>query len=170
MAAMRRLAQRLAENTGASLGAAGVLVAAGLGLTQAPDEWLFLGIVLSGIAVAWAAVTLWGAITTTSRAAAFRRALGRALEEGEDILRSKPDDEQARSWSKGVHDLINAGLGESEAALFMSSHDLGTIFQSPTTTEADLFMERRLQRLSRLLDRIHSMSVGIDFDPEQWTQ
>ena len=67
-----------------------------------------------------------------------------------------------------MYDLINAGLGESEAALFMSIHDLGTIFQSPTTTEADLFMERRLQRLSRLLDRVHSMSVGLDFDPKQW--
>jgi hypothetical protein len=165
---MRRFAQRLAENTGASLGAAGVLVAAGLGLTQARDAWLVLGIVLSGIAVIWSAATLWGATTTSSRAAAFRRALGRTLEEGEVIQRSKPDDEQVVSWSKGVHDLINAGLGESEAALFMSIHDLGTIFQSPTTTEAELLMERRLQRLSRLLDRIHSMSVGVDFDPERW--
>ena len=67
-----------------------------------------------------------------------------------------------------MHDLINAGLGESEEALFMSSHDLGTVFSSPSTTNADLFMERRLQRLSRLLDRIHSMSVGLDFDPKQW--
>jgi len=93
---------RGSPRTPASLGAAGVLVAAGLGLTQARGAWLVLGIVLSGIAVTWAAVTLWGATTTTSRTAAFRRALGRALEEGEVIQRSKPDDEQAPVLEQGA--------------------------------------------------------------------
>jgi hypothetical protein len=46
MRAMLRLALKLAEHTGESLGAAGVLVAAGLGLTQTSDGWLILGIIL----------------------------------------------------------------------------------------------------------------------------
>jgi hypothetical protein len=167
MTAMRRLAQGLAENTGASLGAAGVLVAAALGLTQAGGGWLVVGIVLAVIALIWAGVTLGAAMIQSARTNAFRQALARAQRDGEAILRSKPDSARAEAWGQ-VHDLIAAGLGDAEAELFPSNHDLGIGLRSPNDTDADVWMRRRLQRLSRLLDRIHSMSARIDFDSKQW--
>jgi hypothetical protein len=167
--------QWLAENTGASLGAAGVLVAAvatALGLTQAGDGWLVLGIVLAVGAVAWSIVTLWAAKVQSTKSETFRQALARAQREGDDLLRSGPDDARADAWVQKVHDLIAAGLGEAEAELFMSDHDIHVGMKVATElrvpTDAETQMELRLQRLSRLLDRIHSMSARIDFDPTRW--
>jgi hypothetical protein len=94
--------------------------------------------------------------------------LARAQRDDEAILRSKPDSARAEAWADKVHDLIAAGLGDAEAELFLSNHDLGIGLRSPTDTDADVWMRRRLQRLSRLLDRIHSMPARIDFDPTRW--
>jgi hypothetical protein len=72
----------------------------------------------------------------------------------------------------GGRDLIAAGLGDAEAELFMSNHDIHVgmkaVSELRVPTDAEVQMELRLQRLSRLLDRIHSMPARIDFDPERW--
>jgi hypothetical protein len=74
-----------------------------------------------------------------------------------------PDELAARVWGQSVYDLILSGLGESEAQLFMSNHDLGVAYASQKDTTSALFMRRRLQRLSRLLDRAYAQHVGVDF-------
>ncbi len=89
---------------------------------------------------------------------------------GEVILHSDPDnDARLEAWVQNVHDLIAAGLGDAEAELFLSDHDVRVGMKSVTELKVDSDAERqmglRLQRLTRLLDRIHSMPARIDFDP-----
>jgi hypothetical protein len=171
---MGRLAPRIAENTGPSLGASGVFVAAALGLTQAGGGWLALGVALAIAAVFWAGFTLWAATTQSMRSEAFRQALARAHRDGEAILQSDPDDARSEAWVDKVHDLIAAGLGDAEAELFLSNHDIHVgmkvTIELRVEPPAETQMRLRLQRLSRLLDRVHSMPARIDFDPEQWVQ
>ena len=137
--------------------------------------WLVLGIALALLAVFWAGFTLWADTVQSAKSEAFRHALGRAHRDGEAILESDRDnDARAEAWIQKVHDLIAAGLGDAEAELFLSDHDVRVGARSVTElrvdSDAERLMRLRLQRLSRLLDRIHSMPARIDFDPKRWAQ
>jgi hypothetical protein len=159
----------LTENTGAALGTAGVVIAGGLALTQAKGMWVWVGIAVSAVATVLAVWALWVTVAASSKSRAFRDALGRALKDGEDLLGSEQlDDESAQSWGQSVYDLIDAGLGPSEAQLFLSDHDLGVMYSSGLGGTPKRFMHRRLQRLSRLLDRAHTLHVGPDFDAKRY--
>jgi hypothetical protein len=131
-----------------------------------------VSIALAVGAVGWSIVILWAAKAQSARSEAPRQALARAQREGDEILRSGADDTQTEASVQKVHDLIAAGLGDAEAELFLSNHDIHigmkAVSELRVPTDAEVQMELRLQRLSRLLDRVHSMPARIDFDPKRW--
>lgn len=155
----------IAENIAPTLTITVAISAVGLAITarsHGTPFWVGVGVVVVGGVGALLTVGL--ALTRTIKTREFRDALGRAFEAGEELLAPNPDPQLVTAWVNDTYELILAGLGESEAQLFLSNHDLGLAYASvhdPTPTGS---MQRRLQRLSRLMDRAYPLHVGIDFD------
>jgi hypothetical protein len=162
-----RLRNAVADNVAPTLTVTVALAAAGLAVTTRTTGWPFwIGVALVTVGGVGALLTLGVALARSVKTRAFRDALGRALAAGEKVLAANPDETKARAWGQSVYNLILSGLGESEAQLFLSNHDLGVAYASQKDTSGTLFMRRRLQRLARLLDRAYAQHVGVDFSPK----
>jgi hypothetical protein len=124
-------------------------------------------------------------LTDAQKRAALRDLLADALDEGHALRRtlykeggelkltSKQDVEE---WVDHTHDLIEASLGRLEAWRFLSNEgytpeDLGWDFKpAPWTNWRDekYLRSARMKRLDELINRVDSLDINADFDPQEW--
>jgi hypothetical protein len=167
MLAGLRYVRAIADNIAPTLTITVAIGAAGLAITSRTHGTPYwIGVAVAVIGGLGAILTLGVALARTVKTREFRDALGRAFEAGEDLF-DEPEWSLVTPWVNDTYELILAGLGESEAQLFLSNHDLGLV-QAPVHDKSpQRSLERRLQRLSRLLDRAYAVHVGVDFDTKR---
>lgn len=168
---LRAFLGRIVGNAGSSLTAGGTVLAIGLGVASVgvsastktspwSNPWFDIGFILAMIGAAWVIGTFVLAMISTAKTERFEELIGHALNDGEALEDEGATQSTIRKWAQQTHDLIQAGLGPAEARLFLGESDLGTQFVSDKTRPGHPWLQRRLRRLSRLMDRMHSMHVG----------
>jgi hypothetical protein len=167
----------LTANSSASLTVGGTVLAIGVALgavgltevsqaTPSPrpfsNDWVIAGTVIALVGAAWVLATFILVVMAAQRTAHFHALLGHALNDGEELSdrrRAVANEATIREWGQQAHDLIAAGLGMPEGRLFLADYDLGVQY-SGGQPPGHLWLHRRLQRLTRLMDRMHLLSVG----------
>src|SRR6266567_2220391 len=95
-----------------------------------------------------------------SQADQFRILLGHALNDGEALVDEGAPKATIREWGQQAQDLIEAGLGPPEARLFLSDYDIDATFAMASNLPGHVWLERRLRRLTRLMDSMQGVQVG----------
>jgi len=191
---MRAFLGRIVGNAGSSLTAGGTVLAIGVALgaiglaettsansaklvylrpPQSPfaNGWVICGLIAGVIGALWVIGTFVLALIATAKTERFRQLLGHALNDGERLHEQAPPTtlQVIRAWGQQAHDLVQAGYGPGEARLFLGEWDLPTQHVTGKEPEGHLWLERRLMRLSRLMDRMHLMQVGPGTRLPAWT-
>jgi hypothetical protein len=100
--------------------------------------------------------------------------LGRALANGEKLIREQVDKEadhaeaDAEAWGTNARDMIAAAYGDGEAALFLDSS--GYIFYGDGSAKSKTrtWIDGRMRRITELVRRTDSLTVRSDFEPEKF--
>jgi hypothetical protein len=129
----------------------------------------------------WTGIADGDGLTDEQKRAALNRLLGSALEEGQRLSQGRMyrqvEDEsggeeekrpsaadkyrgEIHGWVYTTYELIEAAFGEAQARRFLSNEgDMGGPY----------LMTARIERLHELIDRMHSLPINPDFDPQEWT-
>jgi len=101
----------------------------------------------------------------------FRELLAEALNDGELLYLQEPVAtlQVVKEWAQQAANLIQVGYGTGEARLFFGDWDLRPQEVSGNEPAGRPWLERRLMRLSRLMDRMHLMQVGPATKLPTWT-
>ena len=78
---------------------------------------------------------------------------------GDQIRGYKHDKEKALQWGRQVYELVEDARGMGEAELFLSGD---------ATSDAGDWLNLRLARLVKLMEKADNLELRPDFDPETW--
>jgi hypothetical protein len=155
-----------------AIGAVGlteVTLAKGHGVPPLRNGWVQAGLIVGVVGAAWTIGTFVLAMISTTKHVHFQRLLGHALNDGEYLGNHAGSLKEVARWGQQAADLIHAGLGDGEDRLFLGDWEsLEAQDLSRPRPEGHLWLYRRLQRLMRLMDRIHSMHIGAGVKLADW--
>jgi hypothetical protein len=170
---MRALLNRLAANAGSALAAGATVLAVGaalgaVGLAETQKQagspfrnpLVLIGVGIIIVAAAWSVAILVIAMVATANTDRFHILLGHALNDGEALEQDGAPKPLIDAWGQQTHDLIEAGLGPAAARVFLSEWDLGTQLLPAKFKPGHPWLQRRLMRLTRLMESMHLMHVG----------
>jgi hypothetical protein len=102
---------------------------------------------------------------------AFAQLLAIVISAG-NKLRSQPHSEELvpklNNRIENARTLIREGVGAAEAEVFMSNSGLVSYGDSSLQSQIRITIERRMQRLNELVQRLDRARIRNDFDPEKW--
>jgi hypothetical protein len=101
----------------------------------------------------------------------LKQALNAAYWEGLHLRGRKPSEDEAaaKKWAIRTNELIKGALGESEARRFLATN--GYRSGDSSATEEQKQLDRRLNRLSELIQRVDSLQpldLRPDFEGQEW--
>jgi hypothetical protein len=178
---MRSFLSRLSAHAGSALAAGGSVLAVGAalgavglaelqsGASPFDNGWIVSGVAIITAGAVWSILTFILVLVAAAKTERFQELLGHALNDAEALEREGAPKTAIRDWGQQTHDLIEAGLGPGEGRLFLGEFDLGTEAVFPKNLPLHPWLHRRLTRLSRLMDRMHSMHVGAGAKMKDWT-
>lgn len=98
----------------------------------------------------------------------LKTALGEVYKHGLFWKGHEPTDTNLKNWTERTHALIKASVGEEQADLFLEDQQMPGM---PDKTEANRWMDQRLQRLADLMQRVDSLrplELQTDFNGHEW--